>query len=280
MKTGRNDPCICGSGKKYKNCCLGKAVASGSPSPAEIDPLYALNNYGRFAELEIKAGTLVSRYPDCGPGWQLLGRALQMQGKNAMQAFQRAAKLLPGNADIHHNLGIALKSAGLLADAESSFRRAIKIKPDFAEAHNSLGMVLQDLGQHDAAISSCRNAVNLNRDYAFAYYNLGNAQKELGQFDNAAGNYRRAIELQPGFAEAHHGLGLVLKGLGKLEPALASFRKSLELKPVYAEAHNNLGPSRAATIRWSSSAACPCCARPDSAVARTDDLAFSWSGIS
>lgn len=24
MKTGRNDPCPCGSGKKYKNCCLGK----------------------------------------------------------------------------------------------------------------------------------------------------------------------------------------------------------------------------------------------------------------
>ncbi|MDA8335538.1 MAG: SEC-C metal-binding domain-containing protein [Peptococcaceae bacterium] len=22
MKTGRNDPCPCGSGKKYKNCCL------------------------------------------------------------------------------------------------------------------------------------------------------------------------------------------------------------------------------------------------------------------
>ena len=23
-KIGRNDPCPCGSGKKYKNCCLGK----------------------------------------------------------------------------------------------------------------------------------------------------------------------------------------------------------------------------------------------------------------
>ena len=23
---GRNDPCPCGSGKKYKKCCLGKSV--------------------------------------------------------------------------------------------------------------------------------------------------------------------------------------------------------------------------------------------------------------
>jgi hypothetical protein len=26
MKTGRNDPCPCGSGKKYKHCCLGKPL--------------------------------------------------------------------------------------------------------------------------------------------------------------------------------------------------------------------------------------------------------------
>ena len=24
MKIGRNDPCPCGSGKKYKKCCIGK----------------------------------------------------------------------------------------------------------------------------------------------------------------------------------------------------------------------------------------------------------------
>ncbi len=24
MNVGRNDPCPCGSGKKYKKCCLGK----------------------------------------------------------------------------------------------------------------------------------------------------------------------------------------------------------------------------------------------------------------
>ena len=25
-KVGRNDPCPCGSGKKYKNCCMNKDV--------------------------------------------------------------------------------------------------------------------------------------------------------------------------------------------------------------------------------------------------------------
>lgn len=31
MKTGRNDPCPCGSGKKYKKCCLAKAEAEDFP---------------------------------------------------------------------------------------------------------------------------------------------------------------------------------------------------------------------------------------------------------
>ncbi len=37
MKTGRNDPCPCGSGKKYKKCCLGKEEKRKTPvrSPAE-----------------------------------------------------------------------------------------------------------------------------------------------------------------------------------------------------------------------------------------------------
>jgi uncharacterized protein len=29
-KIGRNDPCPCGSGKKYKNCCLQKQQPKGS----------------------------------------------------------------------------------------------------------------------------------------------------------------------------------------------------------------------------------------------------------
>jgi preprotein translocase subunit SecA len=32
-KVGRNDPCPCGSGKKYKNCCLDRDLAANSNRP-------------------------------------------------------------------------------------------------------------------------------------------------------------------------------------------------------------------------------------------------------
>ena len=33
MKIGRNDPCPCGSGKKYKKCCLREGSGSGAAPP-------------------------------------------------------------------------------------------------------------------------------------------------------------------------------------------------------------------------------------------------------
>ena len=59
-KVGRNDPCPCGSGSKYKKCCLGKAIAPDR----DIEALYS-NKYGirlkkeRDIEAIRKAGRLV-----------------------------------------------------------------------------------------------------------------------------------------------------------------------------------------------------------------------------
>src|SRR4051794_29167854 len=36
MKVGRNDPCPCGSGKKYKKCCLAKDEAAARQASAQL----------------------------------------------------------------------------------------------------------------------------------------------------------------------------------------------------------------------------------------------------
>lgn len=45
MSTGRNDPCPCGSEKKYKKCCLPKdevARQADRPQPIALAPMAAL----------------------------------------------------------------------------------------------------------------------------------------------------------------------------------------------------------------------------------------------
>ena len=46
MKLGRNDPCLCGSGKKYKRCCLGTADGGAALSDAIVAPKADLSNAG------------------------------------------------------------------------------------------------------------------------------------------------------------------------------------------------------------------------------------------
>ncbi len=214
MKPGRNDPCSCGSGKKYKNCCLGKTEfhppTSLVPAPAELDQLGALFNTGRYGELESRARLLLGPYPKSGVVWKLFGLSLQMQGRDALQAMKNAAGLLPQDAEAHANLAAALRALGQLEDAVAAGRRALKINPDFAEAHNNLGVALQGLGQLNDAVASYRRAISIKPGFAEAHNNLGSALKELGQFDNGLASYSRALKLNPDFCQARSNFLQVL----------------------------------------------------------------------
>jgi hypothetical protein len=81
-KTGRNAPCPCGSGKKYKHCCLGRqtvaerADSTGKDEPRtarkaeqtrlikRIEKAFNLLHSGRYAEAIDQASTLILRYPN------------------------------------------------------------------------------------------------------------------------------------------------------------------------------------------------------------------------
>jgi predicted O-linked N-acetylglucosamine transferase (SPINDLY family) len=210
MKPGRNDPCSCGSGKKYKNCCLGKTEfhpsRSSMPTSNEISQLDVLFSSGRYMELESRARSLLKYYPESGFAWKLLGITLHRLGKDALPALKTATRLLPNDAEVHYNLGVTQKSLGQLEDAVASYRQAIALKPDSAFAYNNLGYALQDLGQLDEAEASYRRALEIKPDYAGAHYNLGNVLKDLGQFEAAEASYRRTLEIKPDFGEAHSTL--------------------------------------------------------------------------
>lgn len=243
MKLGRNDPCSCGSGKKYKNCCQGKFEplppnsSSSSVNLASLDTLFFARQY---AALENSANALLKSHPDVGGAWKLLGLSLQMQGKDALPAMQKAAELMPADAEIHANLAALLRSRGQLEAAITSGQRALKIKPNFPEAHNNQGVALKEQGQFEAALLHYRKAVELKPDFAEAHNNLGIALQELGQLDNAIASYRRALKIKPDFVDAHNNLGNALLANMQIEEAIASYRRATGLKPDYFMAQGNL----------------------------------------
>ncbi len=203
---GRNEPCPCGSGRKYKHCC-GKAAADAS---APKRPL-----------------------PDVARAGVLSDLARQNPGKDPLAALESAGRSSPGDARVHYLLGRALEERGLLERAAESFGRATALNPEFADAHNDLGEVLLRLGRVDAAIASCRRALALRPRFAAALGNLANAERARGALAAAITGYRRVIALEPGLAEAHRNLGSALLEAGETDAAIHSLQRAVELHPEF-----------------------------------------------
>jgi tetratricopeptide (TPR) repeat protein len=248
IKPRRNAPCTCGSGKKYKKCCLEKhegavhknSAGGISPTSAECQQLVVLFKAGYLAELESHARFLLDQYADSGFIWNILGASLQMQSKDGLYALQNAAKFSPNDHIVHSNLGNTLSKLGRLQEAADSYRRALKIKPDYAEAHYNLGNTQKNLGLFEDEIKSYRRALEINPNYAEAHNSLGNALQAQGQLDGAIASYRRAIEINPNLALVHNNFGNILKDLGQFDLAQVSYRRALEIKPDYHEARSNM----------------------------------------
>ena len=124
-KVGRNQSCPCGSGKKYKRCCLAqdearaseelRAAAADSAAAAaanyavwDDDDLDEVSNSvvdliraGRLDEAEAAARDLLARYPEVFDGLERLGMVYEARGdrKQAADYYRQAARFILDNPE-------------------------------------------------------------------------------------------------------------------------------------------------------------------------------------
>ena len=246
-KIGRNDPCHCGSGKKYKHCCGQFGSASAGPqkfsAPTAIQAAIEHHQAGRLSQAEALYRQILLVEPTHPDALHYLGVIAGQAGKNetAIELIRKAISANPSDPIYYNNLGNALKEQGKLDEAVASYRKALSFKPDDAMAHSNLGNALKEQGKLDEAVASYRKALSLKPNYPLAHNNLGVALQEQGKLDEAVASYRKALSLKPDDALAHNNLGVALQEQGKLDEAVASYRTALAFKPDDAMAHNNLG---------------------------------------
>lgn len=112
MEIGRNDPCACGSGKKYKKCCLQKDVASVARPALDFSYESNLVIRGKMTEeidqmiLDIATKPLMERF--IGEYWRT--PFLKEQELEALSKNPQAAQALEGQ--LPHALRSALKIDG------------------------------------------------------------------------------------------------------------------------------------------------------------------------
>ncbi len=294
-KIGRNDPCPCGSGRKYKQCCLnGKQGALKPEEPptaklleaglehhragrlAEASVLYtqvlaiqpkhadALNLQGVVATQAGRAEDAVrlikaaiEENPSNGSYYNNLGNAMQARGnfQDAIAAYEKALTMQPKDANTHFNLGCLLAKLERYGEAERSYRRALALQPAMADAHNNLGFALHKQGKLLEAVESYRKALAIAPQYAEAHSNLGNVLRDQGDFEEAIASYGRAVSMRPDYADAFYNLGNAFLETGQLAGAVVNFQKALQSNPKLAVAHDNLGTALRKLGRLEESAA-------------------------
>ena len=126
-KIGRNDPCPCGSCKKYKQCCLAKdeaAARAAAPPPAptphragrvvfpqdndgvdllteDSNAVIAMIRAGDIDAAEQAAHQLLERYPEVHDGFDRLGMVCEARGENRKAAdyYRRAMAFIQEHGD-------------------------------------------------------------------------------------------------------------------------------------------------------------------------------------
>ncbi len=207
-KIGRNDPCSCGSGKKYKQCCRlpQPAPTSGTPAPATAQAAQALHaalgyhQSGRLAEAEALYRQVLTQVPANVDALHLLGVLLHHTGRHAHAAdlIGQALALQPDFVEARNNLGEVWRALGRLAQAEACFAQALAKKPDYAQAHHNLGLTLHAQDRLAEAIASFQRALTLKPDYPAALLALVRLLQGQGELKKALLCCQRLLHLQPG----------------------------------------------------------------------------------
>ena len=200
----RNDPCPCGSGRRFKECHgrLDGSVAQEASAP---------------------------------PAQQVLESALALHQRGdaagAARQYEDVLRREPRNAIATHYLGVIDWQTGRLADALRRMRESIALDASIPDFFNNLGLVLRDLGQRPEAAAAFEAALRIDPGYGEALNNLGLLHKDAGRHREAIACFERAALSLPHHPEIPSNRGLSLQLLGDIDAALACYRSALSADP-------------------------------------------------
>jgi tetratricopeptide (TPR) repeat protein len=180
-KISRNDPCPCGSGKKYKQCC--GSIQSGQKVTVDIQQqiksalqaAWLHNQNGRLQEAESICQRMLQAFPNQIDAIHMLGTIFLKMGKvdDAIIYLQKAVNKNPKNPEYIANLGLALHEQGNLEQAKIKYLYALSLDPHYADAHYNLHAALLNQVDIKPAISSLKQVVRINPTDVDAHYMLG-----------------------------------------------------------------------------------------------------------
>ncbi len=196
----------------------------------------------------------------------------------AVGPLLEAVRLVPNDAGVLNDLGVAYMATRRFREAATSLQRSVVLQPNVGNSHYNLGLALQHLGDDDAALVEHRRAVTLCPELVGAHVQLGDLLWEKGMRTEAVAEYERiyacaprttvgrlgkikALDAQHRSREAeqhlreliafdgsssvaHTRLGRLLQETGRFDEATTSFERAIALDPWQTNAYYGLVSSR------------------------------------
>jgi tetratricopeptide (TPR) repeat protein len=179
--------------------------------------------------------------PQVGP---LLAHATHLLGAgrpgDAVVPLREAARWLPGNAAILHDLGLACLECGRIGEAVTALQKSVAVDPGFQDSHLRLGIAFEAAGAVDAALAAYHAAAEL-KPLPEASYRAANLLDNLGHTSRAIEMFRRAAGSATGTTLGRLAMARALLAEDRDAEAEKVLRKVLATEPDNAVALDLLG---------------------------------------
>jgi tetratricopeptide (TPR) repeat protein len=172
----------------------------------------------------------------------------------AIAALRGSVAANPGYADAHLRLGIALEAAGALGEALACYERAAEVPPFPADASYRAGALLDSLGRGEAAIACYRHAAARGPDSMLGRIATARALLAENRDSEAERALREVLALDGDNAAALELLGNTLAEAGRFDEARDMFQRAIDRSPLVAGAYydivrgSRIGPGDRALI--------------------------------
>jgi tetratricopeptide (TPR) repeat protein len=253
----RNDPCPCGSGRKFKQCCLGAGEAgassgTGGPArpgsgPAATAPAAARGVPPRAtAVAEARRHAAGGEWPRAEAIWRSLldrdardveaarglaeARLARGAAGEAAAVLAQAAALRPADASLRLAQADACLRAGLGGDARNAAEAAVAIAPRDPAAGAMLAMVLERTNDLDAAAAAVDAVSSVAPDHVSVITMAARIARRRGHADAAIERLEPLLkrrDLSPFQRQvALHEYAMALEAAGRHAEAWTAFRET------------------------------------------------------
>lgn len=247
----RNDPCPCGSGKRYKHCHGSDTPqVTLPPAPAaDADPVEAARaalRAGRPAD----AVAIIEASPAPGDidALRVLAEALRgFDLRRSRSCWEQVLSARPGDPEALFFLGDIQREAGDYRSAIATFEQALAVSPDHPALLNNLGLALEKIGDLAEAERCYKRVLDTSADDVNAQANLAQNYYQQRRYKEAIPHFERLVKRMPGAPAAiWANYGASMRGVGSYMAAEPLLVRATELSPDRPEPWRDLGNCRMA----------------------------------